>query len=42
MAYERPEVSDYGDLEELTAATSVFGTEDGGSKNVENHHSIGL
>ena len=37
--YEPPEVVDYGSLTELTAALSVNGTEDGGSKAVPLHHS---
>lgn len=43
MAYEKPLVVDYGKLAELTAATSIFGPEDGASKlEQENHHSLGL
>ena len=41
MAYEKPMVVDHGDLTELTAATTIFGVEDGGSKlDTENHHSL--
>lgn len=38
MQYEEPAVVDYGDLLDLTAATGLFGTEDGGSKVLPNHH----
>ncbi len=38
MQYEEPSVVDYGDLLELTAATGLFGTEDGGSKIDPTHH----
>jgi hypothetical protein len=30
--YERPEVTDYGDLKDLTEGTVFFGTEDGSVK----------
>ena len=40
MAYEKPQVVDYGELGDLTAATSIGGVEDAGSKNVEQHHSL--
>jgi hypothetical protein len=32
MSYEAPNVTDYGDLVELTAATGFVSDEDGGSK----------
>jgi hypothetical protein len=38
MKYEAPVVVDYGDLLELTAAVGLFGTEDGGTKILPNHH----
>lgn len=38
MEYEAPVVVDYGDLLELTAATGLFGTEDGGTKILPTHH----
>ena len=38
MKYEEPTVADYGDLLELTAATSLFGDEDGASKLIPMHH----
>jgi hypothetical protein len=37
LAYEAPEVRDYGDLVELTAATAFTGPEDGGSKLLIHH-----
>lgn len=40
MAYEKPRVVDYGELTDLTAATTIGGVEDGNSKDVENHHSF--
>jgi hypothetical protein len=40
MDYEAPEVVDYGDLLELTAAVGLFGTEDGGSKILPTHHNV--
>jgi hypothetical protein len=40
MGYTKPTVVDYGDLVELTEATSTFGPEDGGAKQTDpNHHS---
>ena len=38
MQYEEPTVVDYGDLLDLTAATGLFGTEDGASKVIPFHH----
>lgn len=38
MTYEPPVVVDYGDLLEITAATGLFGTEDGGTKVLPFHH----
>lgn len=38
MEYEEPRVVDYGDLLEITAATGLFGTEDGGTKVLPFHH----
>ncbi|MEX2196015.1 MAG: hypothetical protein WD844_12080 [Thermoleophilaceae bacterium] len=38
MKYEEPTVADYGDLLDLTAATGLFGSEDGGTKILPNHH----
>ena len=41
MAYEKPTVVDYGSLEDVTAATTIFGAEDGGSKLTQDqHHSL--
>lgn len=41
MEYQKPVVRDYGDLAELTAATTIFGPEDGASKlDTDNHHSL--
>ena len=41
MAYEKPTVVDYGSLAEVTAATTIFGPEDGASKlTQDNHHSL--
>jgi hypothetical protein len=34
MDYEKPEVIDYGDLLELTAASGIAGVEDGAGKRV--------
>ena len=34
MSYEKPQVSDYGDLVALTAAGGTVGFEDGSGKNV--------
>ena len=42
MAYIKPTVVDYGDLQDMTAAAVIGGPEDGASKNIEQHHSIGL
>jgi hypothetical protein len=36
--YERPHVVDFGDLLEMTKATSLFGQEDGATKLVPIHH----
>lgn len=38
MEYQTPEVVDYGDLLELTAAAGLFGSEDGGTKILPFHH----
>jgi hypothetical protein len=35
VLYEKPQISDYGDLLELTAASGVAGTEDGVGKTVQ-------
>ena len=35
--YELPVIEDYGDLVELTAASGLTGTEDGGSKLLIHH-----
>jgi hypothetical protein len=41
MAYEKPTVVDHGDLNKLTAATTIIGEEDGASKiDTDNHHSL--
>jgi hypothetical protein len=32
MAYEKPEIADYGDLKELTADQCTGGAEDAGTK----------
>jgi hypothetical protein len=37
MEYEAPEVRDYGDLLQLTAASGTFGNEDGTGKVVSVH-----
>ena len=37
VAYEKPEISDYGTIEELTNATGFVGPEDGGSKLLVHH-----
>lgn len=36
--YERPRVQDYGTVLQMTAAQGLFGSEDGGSKMLPNHH----
>ena len=36
--YTPPELRDYGSVVELTTATGFFGTEDGGTKTIPNHH----
>lgn len=42
MTFVKPEVVDYGTLNDLTQATAIGGIEDGASKNdTEAHHSIG-
>ena len=42
MTYVKPEVVDYGTLNDLTQATSIGGIEDGASKNdTPDHHSTG-
>jgi hypothetical protein len=38
MRYEKPEVVDYGTLQDVTAALGLFGQEDGGSKIQPFHH----
>jgi hypothetical protein len=35
--YEKPEITDYGTLVELTQASGAQGAEDGGSKNTVHH-----
>jgi hypothetical protein len=41
MGYVKPTIADYGDLAELTEATTFIGTEDGASKlTTDNHHSV--
>ncbi len=40
MKYEPPVIVDYGDLEEITTAVGLFGTEDGGSKLFPTHHNV--
>jgi hypothetical protein len=37
-SYTAPVITDYGDLLQITAATGFFGTEDGGTKMLPNHH----
>jgi hypothetical protein len=32
MSYESPEIRDYGDLLEITAASGILGSEDGAGK----------
>ena len=39
MTYIKPEIRDYGNLQQLTAATDVHGREDGSSKVIPGHHS---
>ena len=42
MTFVKPEVVDYGTLNDLTHATNIGGIEDGASKNdTEQHHSNG-
>ncbi|MFL5866376.1 MAG: lasso RiPP family leader peptide-containing protein [Thermoleophilaceae bacterium] len=41
MTYEKPIVVDYGRLQDVTAAITIVGTEDGASKlDTPNHHSV--
>jgi hypothetical protein len=38
MKYTKPAVRDYGTLVEITQFMGLFGTEDGASKAIPNHH----
>jgi hypothetical protein len=41
MEYTQPQISDYGSIEQLTAATGFAGDDDGGAKNArpaQPHH----
>jgi hypothetical protein len=38
MAYTTPAIADYGTMRDLTLATGFFGSEDGATKMIPNHH----